>query len=730
MGPEGVRIFNTITFGASEQNDVKVIMKKMSEVIIGETNETYERYVFNKRDQGTGESIETYSAALKELAKTCNFCECMNDSRIRDRIVLGINDKATKKALLQKRKLTLREAIDVCKSSEVTAAQMQSIGEEPSVHRLDKPQAKPPQKRYNFKNKPWHKEPQRCKFCGGKHVLRKELCPAYGKECNKCKQKNHFGNCCSQQHKPWKPKNLRKVDESPRDTPSSSETESISVIDETHTLSTNRGVYADMLIAEKHVKFQIDSGASVNVIPEKYVKTENIQKENVTLRAYNGSSLEAIGRSKVIVRNTRTNNKYKVNFVVVKEGWLTPLLSGRAAEQMKILTVHYENFTSVNAIKEGNILQEYQDVFDDENPGKLPGQVKLEIETEGARPVQCNAKHVPVALKDKVKEGLQKLVDQDVLAKVDRPTDWASRLVVTDKKEGNELRFCIDPRPLNKDLKREIHRLPVIEDILPELSKAKVFSKFDLKSGYLHCELDEESSLLTTTNTPFGRYRWKRLPFGLKVSSEIFQKRLQQALEGLEGIECVADDIILYGVGETKEEADKNHDMRLKALLQRCREQGIKLNRNKSVVKTTNMTFLGHTVTYQGLKLDPKKVQAILEMPTPTNPVEIQRLQGSVNYLARFLPALSDVFEPLRRLMHKDAEWKWETEHDMAMTQLKELITTAPILAYYSPDKSLAIQCDASKSGLGATHMQEGQPLCYASRALTETEQRYAQIEK
>ena len=419
----------------------------------------------------------------------------------------------------------------------------------------------------------------------------------------------------------------------------------------------------------------------------------------------------------------------------MSEDNLTPLLSRKAAEQMKLITVNYHNFNQLHGVdgsrKPEDPLTKFSDVFDDTSPGKLPGKVHLVTDMpEGTKPVQCRAKSVPVALKEKVKDGLQKLVDQDVIVKVDEPTDWASRLVVTEKKDGNELRFCIDPRPLNKVLKREIHRLPIMEDILPELSKAKVFSKFDLKAGYLHCELDEESSLLTTTNTPFGRYRWKRLPFGLKVSSEIFQKKLQQALEGLEGVECVADDIILFGVGDTKEEAEENHDTRLKALLQRCREQGIKLNSKKSVVKTTSMTFLGHIVTDQGLKLDPKKVQAILEMPKPTNSAEIQRLQGSVNYLARFLPELSTTFEPLRRLTHKDNEWKWEAEHDMAMAKLKELLTTAPVLAYYSPDKPLTIQCDASKSGLGATLLQEGQPLCYISRALTPTEQRYAQIEK
>ena len=162
-------------------------------------------------------------------------------------------------------------------------------------------------------------------------------------------------------------------------------------------------------------------------------------------------------------------------------------------------------------------------------------------------------------------------------------------------------------------------------------------------------------------NTPFGRYRWKRLPFGLKVSSEIFQKALQQALSGLEGVECVADDIIVYGVGDTQADAEKNHDQRLRGLLHRCREKHIRLNSKKCVLKTTSISFLGHIVSDQGLRPDPKKIQAILELPNPTNKTEIQRLQGSVQYLARFLPRLSDSSEP-------------------------------PILTYYDPEKALVIQ--------------------------------------
>ena len=116
-----------------------------------------------------------------------------------------------------------------------------------------------------------------------------------------------------------------------------------------------------------------------------------------------------------------------------------------------------------------------------------------------------------------------------------------------------------------------MHPLPIIEDILPELSEAKIFSKFDLRNGYWHCNLDEESSNLTTFQTPFGRYKWKRLPFGLAVSSEIFQKKLIAALDGIEGVICVADDILLYGVGEDEEKAKEDHNKKLEILMERCK---------------------------------------------------------------------------------------------------------------------------------------------------------------
>ena len=155
----------------------------------------------------------------------------------------------------------------------------------------------------------------------------------------------------------------------------------------------------------------------------------------------------------------------------------------------------------------------------------------------------------------------------------------------------------------------------------------------NLRSGYWHCPLDTESSMLTTFSTPHGRYRWLRLPFGLCVSAEILQKRMDQALDGLDGTLNMADDILLYGVGETKEEAEKDHDVKLARLLQRRKQTEIALNPDKLKLNLEEVEFMGHILTGKGIKIDPDKVKAIMEMPTSTTVEEVQRLNGFVNYL-------------------------------------------------------------------------------------------------
>ena len=188
--------------------------------------------------------------------------------------------------------------------------------------------------------------------------------------------------------------------------------------------------------------------------------------------------------------------------------------------------------------------------------GTLPGKVRLQVYPD-CKPVILPARKVPVSVREQFKEELQRLERLKVITPVDKPTKWVSQFVVAIKKSGGLL-VCIDPRPLNTVLRRERFQIPVIDDLLPDLTNARVFTKVDLASAFGHLELDRKSSMLTTFATLYGRYRWLRLPCALTVSSEIFQKRLHQELQGPLGVKCIADDILIHGT--CKADHDSNLD--------------------------------------------------------------------------------------------------------------------------------------------------------------------------
>jgi hypothetical protein len=374
-----------------------------------------------------------------------------------------------------------------------------------------------------------------------------------------------------------------------------------------------------------------------------------------------------------------------------------------------------------------DVFREFSDLFQGEI-GSLPGKVHLQVDPT-ITPHVAAARRVPVALKPRLKAELDKLVKNNVIEPVSNPTNWVSGLALVVKPNG-KLRVCIDPRPLNKALRREHFQLPVLEDILPDLANAKIFTTLDLKNGFWHLRLDKESSDLTTFATPFGRYKWNVLPFGLAPAPEIFQRHVYDNVCDLDGVLNVADDLLVYGKGNTEAEALADHDMKLKKLLLRCQERGMRLNPEKLKLRQKSLSFLGHQVTNEGLRPDPNKVKAIQEMPVPTDMAAVQRLGGFVNYLAKFLPQISTVMSPIRNLTKAGTPWNWSEVQDKAFTEVKRLVSEAPILRYYDANKPLTIQCDSSEKGLGAALLQEEQPLAYISRALTETECRYAQIEK
>ena len=754
IGPNAVKVYNSFDLPTDDKRKLPKIMEKFDKYAMGETNETYERFIFNSRDQKETETVDEYVAELRTLAQTCSFCTCLSDSLLRDRIVLGIKDAATRKRLLRQPELTLAKCIDICRSDEASAEQIKLFDkgakEESAVHKvrgakskgkrgkIEETQRKPREFSGSKANRK-QSEHKVCDYCGDKHKPGRNFCKAYGETCNFCKKPNHFEKQCKSKRR--NRTHAVKAEES-SDTDDSSEAEYLdSVTVKPETISTVRQdqqqeIYANMLIGDQPVKFHVDCGATVNVLPIKYVTDKKmIQPTERVLQMWNKSELKPVGTCRMVVRNPKSSRKYSIEFMIVEEN-LTPLLGAKVIQQMGLVEIHSKNFEQVAtaAVKPHksksaeDLVKEYDDLFTGEL-GTLPGKQHLEVDPSVPPTVSAPSRRVPFAVKPKLKSELDRLTAIGVLSPVDEPTEWVSNLVIATKESG-EIRLCIDPKRLNSALKRERYPLPVIEDVLPDLSKAKVFTKVDARNGYWHVQLDTPSSKLTTFDTPFGRYRWLRLPFGICVASEMFQKRLNEALDRLDGLLTVHDDMVIYGVGETEEEAVADHNMKLEKFFQRCRETGVKLNKKKLKLLCKEIPYLGHLVTEEGLKPDPEKVEAVQKMPRQENVKAVRRFCGFVNYLAKFLPHLADLLEPLQQLTHKDVPWQWNHEHDAAFNKLKQMITEAPVLKYYNPDEELTVQCDASEGGLGASLMQGGQPVAFASRSLTDPETRYAQIEK
>ncbi|CAG9089362.1 unnamed protein product [Plutella xylostella] len=342
---------------------------------------------------------------------------------------------------------------------------------------------------------------------------------------------------------------------------------------------------------------------------------------------------------------------------------------------------------------------------------------------ESVQPVVCSARKIPLGMRDKLLCELQRMTDLGVIRKVTHPTDWVNAIVLAPKKNG-DIRLCLDPRPLNRAVRRAHYALPTVSELAARLRGAAWFSLLDARSGFWMIELDDASADLCTFSTPFGRFQFLRLPYGVNCASEVFHAKIRQYLEDLEGTESFIDDIIVWG--RTKEE----HDSRLEKLLERAREIGIKFNKEKCKFGLREVVFLGHIFDESGMRPDNTKIKAIVDMPYPTDRKALERFLGMVNYLSKFIQGYSSMVTVLRCLLKKDAVFIWEKQHSDAVDKIKAALCAAPVLALYSAEAPVVLQVDASAGALGAVLLQGGRPVEFASLTLTDTQTRYAQIEK
>ncbi|KZS05511.1 Uncharacterized protein APZ42_031277 [Daphnia magna] len=499
-------------------------------------SETFERCKFVSRRQAVEEPFDKFLLALKGLISSCNY-DTQRDSLLRDQIVVGIIDNDTREPLLSQSTLDLKKAVEICRARESAwkhAVRMQS-GTKASqtqmlVNLLNANRGmSSSQKMQNPKDSG---NTSSCRFCGGQHSRGK--CPAYGKFCVKCRRINHFAKVCEQSPQQQSTHGMAKrFDNSSKkslqqQTPQSKNCDSLQtdsevtvrefIISSISNSKTDDSWFVTVSIDGVPVDFKVDTGAQCNVLPrnifDKVVKLKQL-KPGPKVTAYNRQPVRVVGQQQLHV--VYNSGPFKISCVVAEDVDV-PVLGLPSCKALNV--VKLVDSLQTRTVESGivphqdvsmaHLLDKYESVF--KGIGKLPMEHRIQIQ-QSAVPVVHPARRIPFKLRGPVLDKLSEMEQLGLIVKVSDLTDWVSPMVVARKSNG-DIRICLDPADLNGAIKRQHYQVPSAQEIFSRNGKAKYFSTLDATSGFLQVPLGDESTSLTTMATPFGRYKFLRLPFG------------------------------------------------------------------------------------------------------------------------------------------------------------------------------------------------------------------------
>ena len=362
------------------------------------------------------------------------------------------------------------------------------------------------------------------------------------------------------------------------------------------------------------------------------------------------------------------------------------------------------------------------------------------IMRHNSTPLQKPPRKVPIAMKEKFKQELDAMEAQGIISKYnghDISPEWLNSFVIVKKPNGS-LCVCLDLTDLNKDIIRPLCNFQTMDDVVHKLKEAKFFAVFDTSKRFFHVPLDKESKVLTAMLTSFGIYVYNVLARGLSNATDLFETCIQEVLQGLNGCTNIADDVLVYSSPYDEFKAN------VLAFLDHCIQEDMHLNPDKVKIDCSEVPFFGNVLSKEGLSPDNTKMLLIKDWPVPMNHKELQSFLGTVNYLSRFLAFLSDLHAPLQSLLKKNTEFIWTPVHQHAFDQIKLHVSNDVKLQFYDASKSLYIEVDTSKKGIGAVLLQEDsivrneskseipmnlRLISYTSKTLSPTESGYSNME-
>ncbi|XP_033729471.1 uncharacterized protein K02A2.6-like [Pecten maximus] len=572
-----------------------------------------ERFRFHKRDQKEGEPIREFNAAIRKLSEHCGFGAVLEET-LRDRLVCGLRNEQIQRKLLSEDGLTYKNALDISIAMETASRDAIELQKEKqqSVNKINKFKQNNNRKHMNKKKgSTEHKGTSgSCFRCGGTNHTAADC---YFKEslCHGCKKKGHIKKACMEkQFKKGKVYSLNHEDDDEETLLGSFTVKNLN----------SDVIWVNPEVNGKLISMELDTGSPVTIVPasvyRKHFKDHELETTTLKLKTYAGDTINPLG---LLQARVKLNGQTAVLPIhVVSDKCKGPPLLGRnwlsalTLDWTEIKKAKNENLHYHTDVKDQNLLkQKYASVFKEElgTLKDITAQIKVK---PGSDSKFCKARTVPYAIKPKVEAELLRLVSTGILKKVET-SEWATPIVPIPKKDGS-VRICGDFKvTINPVLDVDQYPLPKIEDIFASLAGGKQFTKLDLKQAYLQMEVKEEDRKFLTINTHLGLFQYQRLVFGIASAPAIWQRAMDQVLQGISGVQCILDDMIV--TGGTRDE----HMQTLETVLQRLDTFGLRLNNEKCAYMLDKIEFCGHVIDKDGIHKTGEKVDAVVNAPNPTN---------------------------------------------------------------------------------------------------------------
>lgn len=692
-----------------------------------------------------GETIQELAARVRQDAARCDFASIKDpqDEAMRTRFMCSVNNEAVLKALFKipSEELPFARAVKIALETEDAAkAAKETVygGRKEPVLKVQA-KSKPRFQKQSDKRKPDFPKGT-CPRCG-KTSHRADDCRFKDSECNFCHKKGHIEKVCLGKKRQAEEK-VSLITAKP-----------IIVINNIDR-EDREPLFKHLLFQEKKFTFLVDTGSGDSFCETaiwKQVGKPKLKEPSFQYVGVGGKPLQVLGQFSYPVRTSSSNSEYVVNFVVTEDK--LNLLGRKALRQLDIdvnellkaphasphAHVSKVNVVSVNKgddttlhVECEKLCRQFKDLFKPEL-GCLK-DVELEVQFKSdAKPVFHKARTVPLALLD----DLNQAYDAGVKRGIWQPTqfnDYGTPVVPIRKaliqgQQKSKLRVCGDySGTVNPQLETHRHPIPLPEDLMRKLGGGHFFTKIDLADAYNQIRLAPESQRRLALSTHKGVLLQTRLPFGISSAPGYFQEIIDRLTCDLNGVAVYLDDILVSGADSTE------HIENLRALLQRLQEKGLRCRLEKCSFAQPTVEYLGHILSLQGVSKG-SKVDAVLQMPAPTDVPSLRSFLGAVQFYGKFLKDHSTMSEPLTKLTRKDTAWCWGAQQQTAFQRIKDALCAETVLAHYDATADIGISCDASEVGIGVVlfhRFKDGseRPISNASKTLTPTQKRYSQIQK